>query len=428
MSTGLNIAIPHSWSWSPLKFATTYLNRGTAPDYIDDGPIRAISQAANQASGLDWQRTRFHDYNGDPRRLKGYLLPGDVLVNSTGNGTLGRVGYFTEGPDGIPCVADGHVTVARANKPTADPRYMYYWLSSTPFQNYIYAALVVGATNQIELSRDRLAGAPIPVPHFEEQRRIADFLDAETARIDAILDARKAQLSTLDSKRRVQIRDAVSGATSNQETGQSIAWLGPINNAWPTALLGIISRTYMGTTFPHEHQGLPEGNFPFIKVGDFSAADADLALDGAANWLTREGAKKLRATIIPPQSILYARVGAAMLLNQRRIVLRECIVDDNVRAISFHHGNPRYWLYLLTCLDLGELANPGPVPSVSEGQVSAVRLPFPPIEEQERIVRKLDSEAANIEGLKDLIRRQLQSLAERRQALITAAVTGGITV
>jgi type I restriction enzyme S subunit len=162
VSSGLDLALPDSWSWSPFKFTTTFLNRGTAPDYVDDGPVRAVSQAANQATGLDWQRTRFHDYNGDPKKLKGYLVQGDILINSTGNGTLGRVGYFTSGPDHVPCVADGHVTVARADRRAAEPRYLYYWLSSSPFQDYIYSALVVGATNQVELNRERLAGAPVP--------------------------------------------------------------------------------------------------------------------------------------------------------------------------------------------------------------------------------------------------------------------------
>lgn len=212
MSTQLGTALPDSWSWSTLKFSTTFLNRGTIPNYVDTGPVRTVSQAANQVNGLDWQRTRFHDYSGDPRKLRGYLTTGDVLVNSTGNGTVGRVGYFTGGPDEFPCVADGHVTIARADRRCTDPRYLYYWLSSSPFQSYIYSALVVGATNQVELNRERLAGAPLALPPLGEQRRIADFLDGETTRIDALAASRRAQVMILDELELARIGEHLSAA------------------------------------------------------------------------------------------------------------------------------------------------------------------------------------------------------------------------
>lgn len=186
MTSDLDIALPYTWSWSLLKHATTVLSRGTAPEYVDDGPVRAVGQAANQAIRLDWERTRFHDYRGNAKKLKGYLIPGDVLINSTGTGTLGRVGYFAGGPDSRPCVADGHITVARADPHVLDARYLYYWLSSRLFYDYVYSALVVGATNQIELNREKLATAPILAPPLREQRRIAGLLDAETSRLDRV--------------------------------------------------------------------------------------------------------------------------------------------------------------------------------------------------------------------------------------------------
>lgn len=190
-------ALPDGWEWVPLKYLTTVLRRGTTPNYVDDGPVRVVGQAANQADGLDWGRTRFHAYQGDPSKLKGYLQPGDVLINSTGRGTLGRVGYFVGGPDGAPCMADTHITIARADTDRWYSRFAYYYLSSDLFYEYIYSALVVGATNQIELSNDRLAGAPAVLPGLEEQRRIADFLDVETARIGMLAHHRARQMQLL---------------------------------------------------------------------------------------------------------------------------------------------------------------------------------------------------------------------------------------
>src|SRR5699024_5573029 len=209
---------------SRLKHVTSFLNRGTAPDYADEGSVRAVSQAANQPGGIDWERTRFHAYNRNPRSLRGYLYPSDIIINSTGTGTLGRVGFFREAPDAVPCMADGHVTIARANEAELNPRFAYYWLASAPFYRYIYAGLSVGATNQIELSRERLGDAPVPTPPLDEQRRIADFLDTETARIDRMVNTRTRQLGALRERYEAFLSERVTpGILGN----------GPRNERWP---------------------------------------------------------------------------------------------------------------------------------------------------------------------------------------------------
>lgn len=177
-----------------------------------------ISQAANQAPGLDWERTRLHSHNGNPQRLKGFLVSGDVLVNSTGTGTLGRVGYFSAGPDDLPCVADGHITVARADGKLADSRYMYYWLNSRPFYEYIYSALIVGATNQIELNGERLAAAPTALPPLDEQRRIAAFLDAETARVDELCALQRRVRDAILARLRAHLDVTTDGLAASHGT------------------------------------------------------------------------------------------------------------------------------------------------------------------------------------------------------------------
>ncbi|MET9640086.1 restriction endonuclease subunit S [Streptomyces virginiae] len=209
MSKVFDTDLPAGWSTSQLKRVTTLLNRGSAPNYVDAGPVRAISQAANQTAGLDWTRTRFHDYAGDPAKLKGYLSPSDILINSTGTGTLGRVGYFESDPDGFPCMADSHVTIARANPEELNPRFGYYWLGSRPFQGFVYTALVVGATNQIELNRDRLSDAPIPLPPLDEQRRIADFLDAETGKMNDLVRSQTRLVEVLGERIDYQVLEVI---------------------------------------------------------------------------------------------------------------------------------------------------------------------------------------------------------------------------
>lgn len=193
MTQGLDgVSLPDSWSWSQLRHVTSVLWRGTAPSYVDDGPVRVVNQASNQPDGIDWSRIRFHDYQGNPRDLKGFLESNDIIVNSTGTGTLGRVGYFRPVNEGV-FIADSHVTVVRSQECELVPRFAYYYLSSDLFQHYMFSALVSGATNQIELSPDRMGSAPVPLPPLSEQRRIADFLDAELLQLTEIVRRRNRQ-------------------------------------------------------------------------------------------------------------------------------------------------------------------------------------------------------------------------------------------
>lgn len=132
--------------------------------------------------------------------------------------------------------------------------------------------------------------------------------------------------------------------------------------------------------------------------------------------------------MVPAGSVLYARVGAALLLNQRCLTGRTCIVDDNVRGFNPHSGDPRYWRYLMLLLDMGEIANSGPVPSVSERQVAALKVPVPPAEEQRRIADFLDAETARIDQMSLLRGRQAELINDAAFTRVYDTVRGAHVV
>ncbi|WP_285689412.1 restriction endonuclease subunit S [Actinoplanes sp. NBRC 103695] len=311
---------------------------------------------------------------------------------------------------------------------SVDQSFLAYITQSHPFLKFGEAEMY-GVAGQKRVPDDFVRDFVVDLPPVEEQRRIVDFLDAETAHMAELREGYERLRSLMTERWQVLTRRLVTGFDeSHGDSGMAVSWLGRINPRWPITTIGRVSRTYMGTTFPHAYQGETTGETPFIKVGDFGLADSRGWLSTAGNWVTRRVAKTLRARVVPEGSVLYARVGAAMLLNQRRLTTRESIVDDNVRGIKFSGGDPRYWRYLLTLLDLGQLSNPGPVPSVSESQVAAVPVPLPPEEEQLRIAHRLDEFNDEHSHLNQNLSNQVALLKERRQALITAAVTGQLDV
>ncbi|WP_372339718.1 restriction endonuclease subunit S [Nocardiopsis sp. CC223A] len=101
--------------------------------------------------------------------------PGDVLLNSTGTGTIGRCCLFEE--EGV-FLVDSHVTLVRVKKDLLDPRWLNLILMSRWGQNYLESRCFTGSTSQVELSRADLGRMPIPVPSIKEQRRIVEVIDA----------------------------------------------------------------------------------------------------------------------------------------------------------------------------------------------------------------------------------------------------------
>ncbi|MEU0718868.1 restriction endonuclease subunit S [Streptomyces lavendulocolor] len=414
MSIVLSIPLPDAWSSAPLKHVTTNLNRGSAPTYVEPGAVRAISQAANQAAGLDWSRTRFHDFNGDPTKLKGFLRPGDVLINSTGTGTLGRVGHFAQSPDGLPCMADSHVTVARAKVDELDSRFMYYWLSSRPFQDFVYAALVVGATNQIELNRDRLADAPVPLPGLEEQRRIAAFLDAETARVDRLAHLRREQLRLVRERSEAVVSQFFAEAEGRRE--YRFRHLMQVNPCY-------------GVLVPK----FTDRGVPLIRVGDLGRLDQDV---DRLPQIDESQALEYRRTRISSGDLLVTVVGATI---GRCDVAPQAVDGFNVsRAIARVQLAPGLspemiaaWVRGRDFRTQAELATSGaaaqPALNMSDLVHFTIWLP-----EQEGERRKLESRVAAHENrlsqLLSKLNRQLAIISERRQALIAAAVTGQFDV
>ncbi|WP_405453842.1 restriction endonuclease subunit S [Streptomyces erythrochromogenes] len=404
------------------------LNRGSAPDYVDVGPVRVISQASNQASGLDWSRTRFHDFNGNPENLKGHLFPNDVLINSTGTGTLGRVGYFSNPTDSFPCMTDSHVTIARPKPNELYARFLYYWLSSQPFQEYVYAALVVGATNQIELNRDRLGDAQVPLPPLEEQRRIADFLDAETSTIDSYVKLHERLISVLQEKTSAAIESLLlHGHAQPLKAGRPDA--APFPSRFPIGRLKhVASRVDVGIAEAATHAYASDG-VPLIRSTNIRANHLETRdMLYIAPWF----AERNRSKYVFGGDIVTVRTGNAGVsavvpqdLNQSQTFtqLITTLRAGNSAEYFCHFLNSRVCRQYFEIVSWGSAQKNISVPLLANAPV-----PIPPTEIQREVSESIEHLSEVSSSMVSKVDKARQLAIERRQALITAAVTGQFDV
>jgi type I restriction enzyme S subunit len=156
--------VPEGWRVAPLGEIAAYINRGLAPSYDDAAACRVINQKCIRDQRLSLGEAR---RQSKPVPADKVVRVGDVLINSTGVGTLGRVAQVLDALDN--CTVDTHVSIVRPGKACdAD----YFGLSLLAKQAH-FEAQGVGSTGQTELSRGRIAETELVVPPLAVQRAFA---------------------------------------------------------------------------------------------------------------------------------------------------------------------------------------------------------------------------------------------------------------
>jgi len=209
------IDAPKGWRYVPLSELTSELRRGIAPKYIEHGGVRVINQRCIRDRKVSFDASRRHDT--EQRAIDGREIEvGDILVNSTGVGTLGRVGQvwtLTE-----TTVADSHVTVVRAKDEISSIYLGRYLL----FREVEIESLGEGSTGQTELSRTRLGDLPILVPSSPVLDAFDKFADPILKRISASDE----ECRTLASLRDLLLPRLISGEVHIGDAERLVGELG----------------------------------------------------------------------------------------------------------------------------------------------------------------------------------------------------------
>lgn len=178
------------------------------------------------------------------------------------------------------------------------------------------------------------------------------------------------------------------------------------------AKLGEVCDFYAGTGFPNEYQGRVTGKYPFYKVGDISknVLEGNRELKTCANYVEEDVVQKLKGSILPPKTIVFAKVGEALKLNRRAITSCECLVDNNVMGIKAQNVrlNDEYLFYWLQNLNLSDYSESTTVPSVKKSRLQNIEINVSPLEEQEKVVSTLNKLSSLILARK----KQLSKLDE----------------
>ena len=403
-------SLPHAWTTRSLARLTAtgggFLTDG---DWIESPYIQGDGNRLIQTGNIgvgSYREQGFRyisDESFDQLRCT-EVLPGDLLICRLGD----PVSRSCLAPDlGVRMLTSVDVCIARLTD-GADHRYFNYVLSSSPYLEWV-SAQVRGSTRD-RISRSMLAHFPLPCPPTEVQREIAQFLDYETAEIDAFIADQERLIDLLTERRNSVVIHAVNVGTIDT----------PIKRA---------CRISAGVGFPLEFQGDSGQEIPFFKVGSLAHSGEGGNLGPPLDTVSIETAVKLGAKIHPPGSCLMAKIGAALLLRRVGVSPVRCCIDNNLIALTARQGVDSEFLRLaLLAVDPLAHLNPGAVPNIDMRSFRDSKIWLPSLEVQREIVARVNRECAAVNRAIGEAREAIALSRERRAALISAAVTGQIDV
>jgi type I restriction enzyme S subunit len=287
----------------------------------------------------------------------------------------------------------------------------------------------------MELSTDELKSLNIPQPSSQQQRAIADYLDRETARLDALVAAKERVLGLLAEKRGALITRAVTrGLDPDAPLRDSgISWLGKIPAHWERAQLRRFTQFITSGSRGWAEHYADSGSL-FIRIGNLTRDSTRLDLtdvqyvdppDGAEGERTRIQAGDLLFSItayLGSVAVVPASTESAYV-NQHIALARL----DSAKGLI-----PEFAGYVALCeLGQAQLVGQGYGGTKTQLALDDIRelwFPVPPVSEQQAIVSRIEHDIAHVERLHSATARTSALLEERRAALIAAAVTGQIDV
>jgi type I restriction enzyme, S subunit len=393
----------------------------TTPSFIDVG-VPFLSVDGIQEGELVFENCRFVSEE-DHREFQRKAKPerDDILLGKAAStGKIARVKINFEFSIWSP------LALIKVDRIVFSSAFIEYFLKSPVFQAQI--DIYCTSNTQKNISMDDIPRLALAFPPLPEQRTIAAFLDAETARNDTLVAKQEALIATLQEKRRALISHVVTKgldpAAPMRDSG--VPWLGAVPKHWEVTHLKRIARIRYGLGQPpREHdQGVPLIRATNIDAGKIT--ERDLVLVDPTDVPESKDAFLTAGEIIVVRSGVYTGDSSIIPSAYERAVAGYDMVVTVVQAI------PQFvaWSFLGTSVahqfDMAKLR--AAQPHLNAEELGETWIVLPTATEQAAIVAFIESETAQIDTLITKSQEMIAVLHEHRTALVAAAVTGQIDV
>ena len=384
----------------PLKHLAL-INERSLPDGTDpDKAIRYIDIGAVGRGKLINKPESLY-FRDAPSRARRVVREGDTIV-STVRTYLRAVWPVTGDVENL-IVSTGFAVITPRQ---VDPRYLSWWVTADTFVEEVVARSV--GVSYPAINASELGQLPVRLPALAEQRAIADYLDAETARIDTLISKKRRLIDLLTERRTTAAEDALA-VLRESETSIPLKYLVHESNircgtAQESGLLSVsIHHGVVPKSLESSNQTASEDltTYKLCHPGDI-VVNRMRAFQGGL------GVSSQRGIVSPDYTVL--RVGSRASPRYLHFLMRSSwFVSEMTRRLRG-----------IGATDQGQVRTP----RINFADMGLIEVPVPSRDKQDELATDLTRQEAQLTQLVDLQQTQVALLAESRQALITSAVTG----
>lgn len=397
-------AIPQDWQLS--KIGSLYTQRNEKVSDKDYQPLSVTMQGI-----LPQLATAAKTDDGDNRKL---VRVGDFAINSRSD---------RRGSCGISPL-DGSVSLINiilTPRTAMHPGY-YNWLFHTTLFADEFYKWGHGIVADLWTTRwQEMKSISVPVPEYAEQERIAAFLDAECAEIDAVLEKTRASIEEYKKLKQAVITQAVTkGVRGDRPMKDSgIEWIGEIPAEWD--VLNLVAHTSMLTPMRDRPENL-DGPIPWVRIEDFEGKYIESSKAGLG--VSMKTVKEMNLKVYPVGTILCT---SSCIMGKCAIVSRELVSNQRFIGIIPDRTTDKTYLYYLMTSNaerMNFLSTGALQANLSRSAFEHLKVQFPPYSEQQEIAAYLDDKCADIDALVAKKQQYLTEIENYKKSLIYEYVTG----
>ena len=424
--------VPSHWVGKRLRDCVEGCSNGVWGDESDGGDddipvIRVADFDRESRQVIEYETVRKVDCSQRESRA---LIPGDMLIEKSGGGEQQPVGMVVSylGPEGAVC--SNFVARMRSREGVVS-RFMVY------LHAYLYASRVTGisvkqTTGIQNLNSTAYLSEACFVPPPDEQQAIADYLDAETARIDNLIREKEELIGLLREARSSRISGLVSGdGLSGNPTNNP--WAPHLPQGWELKRLKHLAQVRSGLAKGKDNGSNPTVELPYLRVANVQEGSLDLReistmpveLDAVERFSLQEG------DVLMNEGGDYDKVGRGAVWTGE---IAPCLHQNHVFAVRPIDRDLSEWLAAITQTQyakfyfMNNAKQSTNLASISQSSVKELPILLPPKKQREALLKKLGAELAAFDNLITHTQEEITLLKELRAATIADAVLGRVDV
>ncbi|WP_261530166.1 restriction endonuclease subunit S [Campylobacter lari] len=422
--------IPEYWEVVTLKYLVEKIIGGGTPDTSNldywtnnkkDGYLWVSIEDITKSSFIT-DTKRYITQNGLKSSSAKLIPPFSILYSIYAS--LGKIAYS----DQI-LTTNQAILGIQSNHKLVFYKFLFYYLCNTT--NYV--TILSSMTTQNNISLSVVANLKIPLPPLKEQEQIANFLDEKCEQIKNFIEKKEKLINLLKEQKQALINETITkGLDKNVNFKDSgIEWLGEIPEYWEVVTLKYLVEKIIGGGTPDTSNldywtNNKKDGYLWVSIEDITKSSF---ITDTKRYITQNGLKSSSAKLIPPFSILYS-----IYASLGKIAYSDQILTTNqaILGIQSNHKLVFYkFLFYYLCNTTNYvtiLSSMTTQNNISLSVVANLKIPLPPLKEQEQIANFLDEKCEKIDLLIEKTEKQIKLIKEYKTTLINQAVCGRINL